>query len=365
MNIGIPKEIKSYEYRVGMIPSGIEYILSKKKDARFFVEKGAGLGSGFSDDSYRNAGATIVDSAEQLFKEADLIVKVKEPLSSEYGFITTKHTLFTYFHFSSSMELTQAMINSKATCIAYETVKKVDGSLPLLTPMSEVAGRLSIQQGAKYLEKAFGGKGKLLGGIPGILPAKVMIIGGGVVGTQAAKMAAGLGARVYLFEINPQRVRYLNDIFPANVVVLYANQTLISEHLKDTDLVIGAVLIPGAKAPKVINREMLKLLEKGSVLVDVAIDQGGCFETSRPTTHLDPVYEVEGVLHYCVPNMPGAVPQTSTLGLTYNTLPYIEKLVTQGVDNALMIDKELNSGLSIQNGSILDAQVALFYRNNT
>lgn len=363
MKIGIPKEIKSYEYRVGMTPAGIAGLLVKLPHLQFFVEKGAGLGSGFSDEAYLKTGALLVDSGAEVYQKADVVVKVKEPLPSEYPLIQARHTLFTYFHFSSSIELTKAMIQSKATCIAYETVKKSDGSLPLLTPMSEVAGRLSIQQGAKYLEKAFGGKGKLLGGIPGILPAKVMVVGGGVVGTQAAKMAAGLGARVYVFELNPQRVRYLQDIFPANVVVLYANTEQIKQHLADTDLVIGAVLIPGAKAPKVITADMLKLMEEGSVLVDVAIDQGGCFETSRPTTHLDPVYKEQGIVHYCVANMPGAVPQTSTLGLTYNTLPYIEKLATLGVEEALKSDKELLGGLNIQNGNIVDPHVLAFFQS--
>lgn len=363
MKIGIPKEIKSYEYRVGMTPSGINSLLMKLPHLQFFIEKGAGLGSGFSDESYLKAGAHLLDHAHEVYRLADLVVKVKEPLPSEYPLIEARHTLFTYFHFSSSIELTRAMLERKATCIAYETVKKHDGSLPLLTPMSEVAGRLSIQQGAKYLEKAFGGKGKLLGGIPGILPAKVMVIGGGVVGTQAAKMAAGLGARVFVFELNPQRVRQLQDIFPANVVVLYADAAQIQQHLSDTDLVIGAVLIPGAKAPKVITADMLKLMEEGSVLVDVAIDQGGCFETSRPTTHLDPVYKEQGIVHYCVANMPGAVPQTSTLGLTYNTLPYIEKLAALGVQEALNIDKELLGGLNIHNGTIIDPQVQAFYQS--
>ncbi|HTF81398.1 MAG TPA: alanine dehydrogenase [Cytophagales bacterium] len=361
MRVGIPKEIKSFEYRVGMTPDGIAQVISRHKEAQFFVEHGAGEGSGFSDKNYEEAGAVLVSTAQDLYASSDLVVKVKEPQPSEYTYIRAEHTVFTYFHFASSLGLTKAMIESEATCIAYETVQKADGSLPLLTPMSEVAGRLSIQQGAKYLEKAFGGKGKLLGGIPGVMPAKVMIIGGGVVGTQAAKMAAGLGARVFIFELNPQRVRLLQDLLPANVVVLYASQGLITAHLQDADLVIGAVLIPGAQAPKVVTREMLKVMERGSVLVDVAIDQGGCFETSRPTSHVEPVYMEEGMLHYCVPNMPGAVPQTSTLGLTYNTLPYIEKIVMLGTEAALKADAELQRGLSIQNGNILDVQVAKFY----
>jgi alanine dehydrogenase len=361
MKVGIPKEIKSFEFRVGMTPSGIAHLLNKGYNSSFFVEKGAGVGSGFSDLDYQNAGAHVLDSAQKVYEVADLIVKVKEPLTAEYQYINQNHTIFTYFHFASSFDLTKAMLQSKSTCIAYETVKKADGSLPLLTPMSEVAGRLSIQQGAKYLEKAFGGKGKLLGGIPGVQPAKVLVIGGGVVGTHAAKMAAGLGALVYVFELNPQRVRYLQDIFPPNVIVLFANAALIEEHLKTADLVIGAVLIPGAKAPKVITMKQLDMMEPGSVLVDVAIDQGGCFESSRPTSHLEPVYTEKGIVHYCVPNMPGAVPQTSTIGLTYNTLPYIELMLKYGVDNALTMSNELTTGLSIKNGQFIDKTISSIF----
>lgn len=364
MRVGIPKEIKSYEYRVGMTPEGIRSTLLQNANTKFFVEHNAGEGSGFSNEDYVKAGATIISNAEQLYGSSDLIVKVKEPLEQEYGLIRAEHTIFTYFHFSSSVALTSAMLKSGCTCIAYETVRKVDGSLPLLTPMSEVAGRLSIQQGAKCLEKAFGGKGKLLGGIPGIMPAKVLIIGGGVVGTQAAKMAAGLGALVYIFEINPQRIRQLQEFMPANVIVLYANEQHLQFHLKDADLVVGAVLIPGAKAPRVITRKMLDLMEPGSVLVDVAIDQGGCFETSRPTSHIEPTFIEAGIVHYCVPNMPGAVPQTSTLGLTHNTLPYIKKLINNGVIETLATDQELACGLSIQYGKIIDEQVALFYKKS-
>lgn len=365
MKIGIPKEIKINENRVGMTPEGIKTLLLKYSYVTFYVQNNAGEGSGFSDEMYREAGAQIVNSAAELYHLAELIVKVKEPLKEEYHLINSKHTVFTFFHFASSLELTEAMLKSKSQCIAYETVQKNDGSLPILTPMSEVAGRLSIQQGAKYLEKIYGGKGKLLGGIPGVMPAKVLILGGGVVGVNAAKMAAGLGAHVFLFELNSQRIRALTDILPANVTVLFANKATIKKHLTNADLIIGAVLIPGAKAPKLLDVNDLKLLEKGTVLVDVAIDQGGCFETSKATSHLEPIYIKEGVVHYCVANMPGAVPQTSTLGLTYATLPYIDEIIKYGCEHVVSKNKEIAAGLSINNGVIIDKAVEHFYNSNS
>ncbi|MFN8439046.1 MAG: alanine dehydrogenase [Cytophagales bacterium] len=360
MKLGVPKEIKSNENRVGITPQGVRSILTKFPQTNIYIQKDAGLGSGFSNNDYISAGAIISENASDVFSSAELIVKVKEPLENEYELINDSHTVFTYFHFASSKILTHAMIKSRARCIAYETVKKPDGSLPLLTPMSEVAGRLAIQQGAKYLEKIFGGKGKLLGGIPGIAPATVLIFGGGVVGTQAAKMAAGLGANVIIFEQNPIRIRQLCDILPANVTVLYAHKGTIINYLPLADLIIGAVLIPGAQAPKLLTESDLKLLQKGTVLVDVAIDQGGCFETSKATTHNDPIYEIDGIVHYCVANMPGAVPQTSTMGLTAVTLPYIESMIQKGITAALESDESLRHGLSLENGIIIDPEIQKF-----
>jgi len=350
MKIGIPKEIKSNEYRVSMTPAGV-YELTRLGH-EVFVQHQAGIGSGYNDDEYLNNGATMLQTLEEVYAKSELIVKVKEPLPQEYLLINASHTIFTYFHFASSMQLTKAMIDSGAVCIAYETVAKPDKSLPLLTPMSEIAGRMSIQEGAKYLEKPMGGRGVLLGGVPGVPPANVVILGAGVVGTQAAKMAAGLGAHVTIFDINLDRLRQLDDIMPKNVTTIYSNFINIKESLFSADLVIGAVLIPGAKAPILISREMLKLMKPGSVLVDVAVDQGGCIETCKPTTHDNPTFEINGILHYCVANMPGAVPNTSTLALTNATLPFVIQLANQGWKKAISTNQPLKAGVNIANGNI-------------
>ncbi|MDB5013785.1 MAG: ald, partial [Daejeonella sp.] len=300
MIIGIPKEIKNNENRVAITPTGV--LALTDRGHKVLVETNAGIGSGFSDSQFERAGAHMVATAQEVFNVADMIVKVKEPQKSEYKLIRDGQIIFTYFHFAASEDLTMAMIDRKAICIAYETVEKTDGSLPLLIPMSEIAGRMSIQEGAKFLEKPMGGKGKLLGGVPGVKPANVLILGAGVVGTQAAKMAAGLGANVTLMDVNLARLRYLDDTLPANVDTVYSSKYAIIEHVKTADLVVGAVLIPGARAPHLITRDMLPMMEKGTVLLDVAVDQGGCIETCHATTHENPVYEVDGVLHYCVAN---------------------------------------------------------------
>lgn len=357
MKIGIPKEIKNLEFRVGMTPAGVDSLI--KNGHQVFVEQNAGLGSGFSDAVYQSVGAKILPTAQEVYQLAEMIVKVKEPLASEYPFIRPGQILFTYFHFAASKELTEAMIKSKAICIAYETVELPDHSLPLLTPMSEVAGRMAIQVGSFYLAKPQGGKGKLLGGVPGVLPANVLILGGGVVGTQAAKMAAGLGANVTILDTNLARLRYLNDTMPPNVNTQFSTHFAIQEHLPSTDLIIGAVLLHGAKAPHLIKREDLKKISPGSVLVDVAVDQGGCIETCRPTTHENPVFFEEDVLHYCVANMPGAVPQTSTAALTQATLPYVQLLANQGWQLACENNSALKNGLTMENGHLLDAKLAL------
>ncbi len=356
MKIGVPKEIKPNENRVGMIPSGVMELVEAGHTV--LVQAGAGLGSNFSDDDYRAAGAEILPTMEDVYAAAEMIVKVKEPIEPEYELIRSDHVVFTYFHFASSRRLTDAMIRSGAVCIAYETVEDADGSLPLLVPMSEVAGRMAVQEGAKYLERPMGGRGILLGGVPGVKPAKVLIIGGGVVGTQAAKMAAGLGADVTVMDVNLQRLRYLADILPKNVRMIMSNRFNIAEEITDSDLIIGAVLIPGAKAPHLITRNMLKTMQKGTVLVDVAVDQGGCIETCKPTTHADPIYEVDGVVHYCVANMPGAVPVTSTVALTNATLPYVLKLAEKGWKKACLEDPALKKGLNIVDGKVVYKAVA-------
>lgn len=350
MKIGIPKEIKSNEFRVSMTPAGVFDLTRLGHEV--YVQQHAGEGSGYSDEEYSSNGALILERIEEVYEKAELIVKVKEPLPQEYHLINNKHTVFAYFHFASSMQLTSAMIESGAVCIAYETVAKTDRSLPLLTPMSEIAGRMSIQEGAKYLEKPMGGRGILLGGVPGVPPANVVILGAGVVGTQAAKMASGLGALVKIFDVNLDRLRQLDDIMPKNVTTVYSNYSNIKESLVTADLVIGAVLIPGAKAPVLVSREMLKLMKKGSVLVDVAVDQGGCIETCKPTTHDNPTFEIDGILHYCVANMPGAVPNTSTLALTNATLPFVIQLATQGWKKAIEANPMLKLGLNIAQGKI-------------
>jgi alanine dehydrogenase len=355
MKIGVPKEIKNNESRVALTPSGVQ-IMTQNGHA-VYIENNAGVNSGFSNDQYIRAGATILATANEVFQIADMIMKVKEPIAVEYDLIRPNQLLFTYFHFASNETLTRAMIASKAVCLAYETVES-NRTLPLLIPMSEVAGRMSIQEGAKYLEKPKGGKGILLGGVPGVKPANVLVLGGGIVGTQAALMAAGLGAHVTIADISLPRLRYLSEIMPANVDTLMSSQYNIEQLLPSTDLVIGAVLIPGAKAPHLITREMLKLMEPGSVLVDVAIDQGGCFETARPTTHAEPVYEVDGILHYCVANIPGAVPFTSTLALTNATLPYAVKLANLGWEKACEQNEDLRKGLNIVHGEVVYKAIA-------
>jgi alanine dehydrogenase len=356
MKIGIPKEIKNNENRVALTPGGAKTLIQNGHEV--FVETHAGENSGFSNEQYQKAGAKIIDFAKEVFDIAEMIMKVKEPIESEYKFIRPNQLIFTYFHFASNEVLTHAMIESGAVCLAYETVERNDKTLPLLIPMSEVAGRMSIQEGARCLERPKGGKGILLGGVPGVKPANVLVLGGGVVGTQAAFMAAGLGAHVTIADISLQRLRYLSEIMPANVDTLMSTTSNIEDMLPLTDLVIGAVLIPGAKAPHVITREMIKLMQPGSVMVDVAIDQGGCFETSHPTTHADPVYKVDGILHYCVANIPGAVPFTSTLALTNATLPYAVALANMGWEKACEKHEDLRRGLNIIRGKVVCQAVA-------
>ena len=356
MIIGVPKEIKNNENRVGLTPGGVAELV--KRGHSLFIQHTAGENSGFADAAYEKAGAKILPTIEDVYAQAEMIVKVKEPIAYEYPLIRKGQLLFTYFHFASDETLTKAMLKSGATCLAYETVELNDRSLPLLVPMSEVAGRMSIQEGARFLEKPQGGKGILLGGVPGVKPAKVLVLGGGIVGYNSAIMAAGLGADVIIADISLPRLRYLSEVLPANVKTLYSSTHNIEQELPDTDLVIGAVLIPGAKAPHLITRDMLKLLRKGSVLVDVAIDQGGCFETSHPTTHAEPVYEVDGIVHYCVANIPGAVPQTSTLALTNATLPYAIKLAGLGWEKACKADPALALGLNIVDGKVVFPAVA-------
>jgi alanine dehydrogenase len=356
MIVGVPKEIKNNENRVALTPAGVLELLKNKH--KVYIQKGAGINSGFLDIEFEEAGATILDTIEEVYSIAEMVVKVKEPIASEYPLIKKDQLVFTYFHFASSEPLTHAMINSKAICLAYETVEKTDRSLPLLVPMSEVAGRMAIQEGAKYLEKPQGGKGVLLGGVPGVPPGKVLILGGGIVGTQAAKMAAGLGARVVIMDVSLPRLRQLSDIMPANVTTILSNEYNIKQAIKDADLIIGAVLIPGAKAPHLISKDMLKLMKAGTVVVDVAVDQGGCIETCKPTTHADPVYVIDDIVHYCVANMPGAVPYTSTLALTNATLPYVVQLANFGWKTACENNLELKKGLNIVSGNIVYKGVA-------
>ena len=356
MIIGVPKEIKNNENRVALTPAGVSALVSRGHTV--YVQKSAGEGSGFSDTAYRAAGAKMKKDIENTYKVAEMIVKVKEPIASEYELIKEGQLVFTYFHFASHLPLTKAMIKSKAVCLAYETVELPDKGLPLLVPMSEVAGRMAIQEGAKYLEKPVKGRGVLLGGVPGVPAGKVMILGGGIVGTQAAKMAAGLGAQVTILDINLNRLRYLADIMPANVTTLYSNEYNIRQLIKESDLIVGAVLIPGAKAPNLITKEMLKEMRPGTVLVDVAVDQGGCIETCKPTTHQDPTYIIDDVVHYCVANMPGAVPYTSTLALTNATLQYAIQLADKGWQKACRENVALTKGLNIINGKVVYKGVA-------
>ena len=356
MIIGVPKEIKNNENRVGMTPSGVQEMT--RHGHVVYVQASAGVNSGFSDEAYTAAGAKILPTIEEVYAAADMIVKVKEPIASEYGLVRSGQLVFTYFHFASSEPLTKAMIKSGAVCCAYETVERKDRSLPLLVPMSEVAGRMATQEGCYFLERPRGGKGKLMGGVPGVKPAKVFVIGAGVVGTAAARTAAGMGADVTICDISLPRLAYLADVMPRNVKTLMSSEYNIREELKSADLVVGSVLIPGAKAPKLVTREMLALMEPGSVLVDVAIDQGGCFETSHPTTHEEPTYYVDGILHYCVANIPGAVPYTSTLALTNATLPYALQLADKGWRKACADNEELRKGLNVVEGKVVYKEVA-------
>ena len=356
MKVGILKEIKAEENRVSMTPAGVEVM--KQNGHTVMVEKNAGVGSGFSDTDYRSAGAKIVNTPQKIFAQADMVMHVKEPLPPEYDLIREEQIVFTYLHLAATKKLTKVLMKRRSVNIAYETIQKSDGSLPLLTPMSEVAGRMAIQQGAKYLEMNKGGAGVLLGGVPGVDPGTVVVIGGGVVGINAAKMACGLGAKVYILDMQLSRLRYLSDVMPSNCIPLMSSPRTIRDLIRDADVVVGAVLIPGAKAPKLITRQMLKTMKKGSVLVDVAIDQGGCFETSKPTTHGNPIYIVNGVVHYCVANMPGAVPKTSTIALTNATLPYAVEIANKGWKMAFDSNPEIKCGANVVGGKVTYKGVA-------
>lgn len=356
MIIGVPKEIKSDEYRVALLPVGVEELTRAGHEV--LVQKDAGQGSGIADEAYLRSGARIAEAARELYTQADVIVKVKEPQPAEWPWIRSGQVIFTYFHFAADEPLTRAMLDQEATCVAYETIGDGQRHLPLLTPMSEVAGRMSIQEGAKYLEKPFLGRGILLGGVTGVQPATVAILGGGVVGANAAKVAAGLGANVFVLDVNLDRLRYIDDIMPPNVTTLYSDRHTIAETLVVADLVIGAVLIPGARAPRLVWREHLKSMRPGSVIIDVAIDQGGCIETAHPTTHSAPTYVVEDVVHYCVTNMPGAVGRTSTYALCNVTLPYLLKLANHGVASAAAMDSFIARGVNIHRGQVTNEAVA-------
>lgn len=356
MIIGVPKEIKNNENRVALTPAGAQELA--KRGHTVHVQKNAGADSGFTDEEYAKAGATITATAEEVFGLAEMIIKVKEPIEQEYKLIKKDQLVFTYFHFASYEPLTKAMIASGAICLAYETVEREDRSLPLLIPMSEVAGRMSIQEGAKYLEKPLKGRGILLGGVPGVKPAKVLVLGAGIVGTHAAKIAAGMGADVTILDVNLNRLRYLDDVMPKNVHTMVSNEYTIRELVKDHDLIVGAVLIPGAKAPMLVTRDMLKTMRPGTVLVDVAVDQGGCIETCTPTTHENPTFIIDDVVHYCVANMPGAVPYTSTLALTNATLPYAVRLANYGWKQACRENEDLKKGLNIIQGEVVYKGVA-------
>jgi alanine dehydrogenase len=356
MKIGIPREIKADEYRVALLPVGVQMLA--KGGHTVMVEKDAGSGCGFDDDAYRAAGATIVPTAGDVMSGSDMIMKVKEPQREEVKLFKPGQVVFTYFHFAASSELTQACLEKEIVAIAYETIRDKKGQLPLLTPMSEIAGKMSIQEGAKFLEKPMMGRGILLGGVPGVAPAKVVVIGAGVVGTNAAKVAAGLGADVVVMDINLERLRYLDDVMPANVDTIFSDPATIKQHVTSADLVIGAVLIPGAKAPRLITRDLLKQMQPGAVIVDVAIDQGGCIETSRPTTHQQPTFIAEGVVHYCVTNMPGAVGRTSTMALCNATLPYAQTIANKGFERAAADDPGLGEGINMVAGRVTNAAVA-------
>jgi alanine dehydrogenase len=356
MIIGVPKEIKSDEYRVAVVPAGVEQL--KRNGHRVLIERNAGIGSGIADSDYEAYGAELVTSAAEVWERADLICKVKEPLAAEIPLIKSRHVVFTYFHFAAARELAEGVRDSGCVAIAYETIFDRDGRLPLLAPMSEVAGKMSIQEGAKYLEKPMEGRGILLGGIPGVEPANVLVLGGGIVGTNAAKVAAGLGASVTIMDVDLYRLRYLDDVMPANVQTVYSTPEAIRRHLQTSDLVVGAVLIPGARCPMLVRRENLSLMRPGSVIVDVGVDQGGCCETTRPTTHGSPTYVIDGVVHYGVANMPGAVGRTSTFGLTNATIPYLAKLATMGYEKACALDPGLAAGVNMLRGKITNQPVA-------
>ena len=356
MKIGIPKEIKNNENRVGMTPDGVAELV--KHGHEVFVQHTAGEGSGFADAAYEKVGAKILPTIESVYDVAEMIIKVKEPIKPEYPLLKHGQLVFTYFHLACDLELTEAMVKSGAVCLAYETVQTADKRLPLLVPMSEVAGRMASINGAYYLQKTKGGKGKLMSGVPGVKPAKVLVLGGGIVGEAAARMAAGMGAEVYITDISLPRLRQLDAELPANVHTLYSTEHNIRKELKDVDIVVGSVLVPGDKAPHLITRDMLKEMEPGTVLVDVAIDQGGCFETSHPTTHSDPVYEVDGIVHYAVANIPGAVPNTSTAALTNATLKYALALADKGWKKACREDAALYKGLNVVEGKITFKAVA-------
>jgi len=357
MKIGLPKEIKDNEYRVGLTPAGVQAL--SDSGHQLFVQKSAGEGSGFADEQYVNAGATMLETADEVWQTGDMIVKVKEPVAPEYPRMRENQLLFTYLHLAPEFELTKQLLERKVTGVAYETITDKRGRLPLLTPMSEVAGRMAVQVGATYLEKMNGGRGILLGGVPGVPAANVVIIGGGVVGTEAAKMAVGLGARVTIIDKNLDRLRELDDIFLSKVQTLASSRYAIEEAISHADLVVGGVLIPGAAAPKLVTRDMLKLVPSGAVLVDVAVDQGGCFETTHATTHSNPTYYEEGVLHYCVANMPGAVPRTSTFALTNATLPYALDLANKGFERAIAEDEGLKEGVNTYAGKLTYEAVAV------
>jgi alanine dehydrogenase len=356
MKIGVPKEIKTNENRIALVPGGAEALIAAGHSV--LVERGAGTGSGFSDDDYTGVGARIAPDAAGVWRDAEMIMKVKEPIEREWPHLRRDQVVFTYFHFAADERLTRAHMKSGATCIAYETVELPTHELPLLTPMSEVAGRMAVQEGAKYLEKLYGGRGVLLGGVPGVAPAKVVILGGGIVGINAAKMAAGMGAKVVILDVSLERLRYLSDVMPANVQLIYSNRSNILEQIETADLVVGAVLITGAKAPKLVRRGDLSRMQPGSVIVDVAIDQGGCVETIKATTHENPTYVVDGVIHYGVANMPGGVPRTSTLALTNATLPYALQLANKGWTQALRENPALLKGLNMHDGQVTYPGVA-------
>ena len=356
MTVGVPKEVKQDEYRVALTPNGVEELV--RAGHRVLIEAEAGGGSGILDGDYERHGATIVTTAEELWAEADLIVKVKEPMRDEWRLMRPGQTVFTYFHFAADEQLTRAVMASGVTAVAYETIRDAKGQLPLLTPMSEVAGRMSIQEGAKYLERPFDGRGILLGGVPGVAPATVTVLGGGVVGANAAKVAAGLGASVFILDVNLDRLRYLDDVMPPNVTTLFSNRHNVLDAIRYADLVIGSVLIPGARAPHLVRAEDLKIMPPRAVVIDVAIDQGGCVETSRPTTHANPTYIVDDVVHYCVTNMPGAVGRTSTYALTNVTLPYVLQLASRGAEGAALANPGLAAGVNVRAGLITNAAVA-------